>query len=103
MTLVQFAAFFIILLQWVYYFLYNSSITTSGALLIFQTGPAETLEYFHSLGLFKVAAIAVALALILGALFLLNYRQNILPRTHVYRKIIPWLRCCSSSPRLSAP
>ena len=89
MTLVQFAAFFIILLQWVYYFLYNSSITTSGALLIFQTGPAETLEYFHSLGLFKVAAIAVALALILGALFLLNYRQNILPRTHVYRKIIP--------------
>ena len=89
MTIVQFAAFFVILLQWVYYFLYNSSITTSGALLIFQTGPAETLEYFHSLGLFKVAAIVIVLALILSGLFLLNYRQRVLPKTHVYRKVLP--------------
>ncbi|WP_296903348.1 phosphoethanolamine transferase [uncultured Megasphaera sp.] len=91
MTAVQFAAFFIILLQWAYYVLYNSSITTSGALIIFQTGPAETLEYFQSLGFLKVAVIVLALAVLLGALFLLNYRQKDLPRTKYDRLLAPLL------------
>ena len=91
MTIVQLIGVFLILLQWAYYALYHSSITTSGALLIFQTGPAETLEYFQSLGVTKVAAIAVSLAALLCALFLLNYRQDVLPRTETYRKLIPIL------------
>ena len=41
MTLIQLLAISVIVLQWGYYYLYHSSITTSGALLIFQTGPAE--------------------------------------------------------------
>ena len=44
------------------------------------------LQYLNGV---KTTLLVTALALILGALFLLNYRQNILPRTHVYRKIIP--------------
>ena len=41
MTLIQLLAISVIVLQWGYYYLYHSSITTSGALLIFQTGPSE--------------------------------------------------------------
>ena len=79
MTVVQLVGVFLILLQWAYYALYHSSITTSGALLIFQTGPAETLEYFQSLGVTKIITIAVSLIALLSALFLLNYRQDVLP------------------------
>ena len=91
MTIVQLIGVFLIILQWAYYALYHSSITTSGALLIFQTGPAETLEYFQSLGVTKIATIVVSLAALLSALFLLNYRQDVLPRTETYRKLIPIL------------
>ena len=91
MTVVQLVGVFLILLQWAYYALYHSSITTSGALLIFQTGPAETLEYFQSLGVTKIITIAVSLIALLSALFLLNYRQDVLPRTETYRKLIPVL------------
>ncbi len=88
-TILQFISFFVIALQWVYFALYNSCITTSGALLIFQTGPAETLEYFHSLGVLRVIGIVVLLALIIGGLFGANYKQPRLPKTKLYRKIIP--------------
>ena len=88
MTAVQFAAFFVIALQWVYFALYHSCITTSGALLIFQTGPAETLEYFHSLGVGRIVFIALFVALLIGGLLFANYTQKTLPRTPVYRKIL---------------
>lgn len=89
MTIIQFLALFLIILQWAYFCLYHSYITTAGALIIFQTGPAETLEYFHSLGLFKVLLIIFSLLLILGFLFSLNYRQKALPHTRFYRRLVP--------------
>lgn len=89
MTVLQFAAFFIIALQWVYFALYNSCITTSGALLIFQTGPAETLEYFHSLGILRILGIAALLLLCIGGLFWINYKQPQLPKTKLYHKVLP--------------
>ncbi len=91
MTAAQFAAFFIIAVQWVYYALYHSCITTSGALLIFQTGPAEMMEYFHSLGIGCIALIVLFVLALLSALFFANYTQKTLPRTPVYRKILPIL------------
>lgn len=91
MTIAQFAAFFIIALQWVYFFLYQSSITTSGALLIVQTGPAETWEFFGSLGTAKVAAIAAFVVIVLAGLFAINHFQKGLPTTPVYRKLLPLL------------
>ena len=39
----------------------------------------------------KIATIVVSLAALLSALFLLNYRQDVLPRTETYRKLIPIL------------
>lgn len=89
MTVLQFAAFFIIALQWVYFALYNSCITTSGALLIFQTGPAETLEYFHSLGILRILGIATLLLLCIGGMFWINYKQPQLPKTKLYHKVLP--------------
>ena len=89
MTVLQFAAFFIITLQWVYFALYNSCITTSGALLIFQTGPAETLEYFHSLGILRILGITALLLLCIGGLFWINYKQPQLPKTKLYHKVLP--------------
>ena len=89
MTVLQFAAFFIIALQWVYFALYNSCITTSGALLIFQTGPAETLEYFHSLGILRILGITALLLLCIGGLFWINYKQPQLPKTKLYHKVLP--------------
>ncbi len=91
MTLVQFAAFFIIILQWAYFMLYHSSITTSGALLIFQTGPAETIEYLHSLGMGRVACMLLLLAAMLAGLFFSNYTQKISQTPPVYRKVLPLL------------
>ena len=89
MTILQFAAFFIIALQWVYFFLYQSSITTSGALLIIQTGPAETWEFFGSLGTVKVISIAAFVCIVLAGLFTINHRQKTLPMTPLYRKLLP--------------
>lgn len=89
MTVIQFAAFFIIALQWAYFFLYDSCITTSGALLIFQTGPAETVEYLHSLGILRVILMALVIFLFIAGLYLLNYKQKILPKTKLYRKVLP--------------
>ncbi|MCH4166082.1 MAG: phosphoethanolamine transferase [Megasphaera sp.] len=91
MTIIQFASFFIIALQWVYFGLYHSSITTSGALLICQTGPAETLEFFHSLGLLKVAAIALFVSATIFSLYWLNFKQKELPLSPFYRKALPLL------------
>ena len=51
----------------------------------------RTLEYFQSLGVTKIITIAVSLIALLSALFLLNYRQDVLPRTETYRKLIPVL------------
>ena len=102
MTVLQFASFFIIALQWVYFALYNSCITTSGALLIFQTGPAETLEYFHSLGMLRVIGIVIVLALIIGGLFWANYKQPHLPKTKLYRKIIPIISLFIMLPSIGA-
>lgn len=91
MTIAQFVSFFVIMLQWVYFALYHSSITTSGALIIFQTGPAETLEFFHSLGILKVSCIVVFIVTMIGCLFWINYNQESLPKTHLYRKVLPLL------------
>lgn len=102
MTAVQFAAFFVIALQWVYFALYHSCITTSGALLIFQTGPAETLEYFHSLGIGRIVFIALFVALLIGGLLFANYTQKTLPRTPVYRKILPLLSLLIIFPSVGA-
>lgn len=102
MTAVQFAAFFIIALQWVYFALYHSCITTSGALLIFQTGPAETLEYFHSLGVGRIVFIALFVALLIGGLLFANYTQKTLLRTPVYRKILPLLSLLIIFPSVGA-
>lgn len=66
MTLVQLATLLVPAVQWVYYALYQSCITTSGALLIYQTNPAEMLEYFHSLGYSKLFFIIIALASIIS-------------------------------------
>lgn len=89
MTVLQFGAFFIIALQWVYFFLYQSSITTSGALLIVQTGPAETWEFFGSLGTAKVIAIFLFVFIFSALLFIANYKQPQLPDTRMYRLILP--------------
>ena len=102
MTAVQFAAFFVIALQWVYFALYHSCITTSGALLIFQTGPAETLEYFHSLGIGRIVFIVLFVALLIGGLLFANYTQKTLPRTPVYRKILPLLSLLIIFPSVGA-
>lgn len=91
MTALQFAAFFIIALQWAYYGLYNSSITTSGALLIVQTGPAETMEFFQSLGIVKVSIIAACLLAFLAALYYINYMQTKIQYGGMSRKLIPLL------------
>lgn len=76
-------------MQWGYYYLYQSSITTSGALLIFQTGPAEVLEYFHSLGWGNVLPGLAIIAVLLGFFFYCQYCQDSLPKTRLYRKILP--------------
>lgn len=102
MLILQFCSFFIIVLQWVYFALYHSSITTSGALLIFQTGPAETLEYFHSLGLMKITFIVLLLAAIIIGLYTANYRQNTLPKTAVYQKMLPLLSLLIIFPSVGA-
>ena len=102
MTLLQFAAFFIIALQWVYYALYHSCITTSGALLIFQTGPAETMEYFHSLGFGKMILIVLFVIFLIGSLLFANYTQKTLPRTPIYRKILPLLSLLIIFPSVGA-
>lgn len=102
MLILQFCSFFIIALQWVYFALYHSSITTSGALLIFQTGPAETLEYFHSLGLMKITFIVLLLAAIIIGLYTANYRQNTLPKTAVYQKMLPLLSLLIIFPSVGA-
>lgn len=102
MTVIQFAAFFVIALQWVYFALYHSCITTSGALLIFQTGPAETVEYFHSLGIGRVALISCFVVLLIGSLLFANYTQKTLPRTPVYRKILPFLSLLIIFPSVGA-
>lgn len=91
MTVLQFAAFFIIALQWAYYALYHSSITTSGALLIVQTGPAETMEFFQSLGIVKVSVIALCLAAFIAGMYYINHVQERLRDGGVYRKLIPLL------------
>lgn len=91
MTVLHLAAFFIIIVQWVYALLYHSCITTTGALLIFQTGPRETKEYFGSLGPYRIAAlILVFLILIIGA-YILNYRQKKGARSPLYTPFIPLL------------
>ena len=102
MTVLQFAAFFIIALQWVYFALYNSCITTSGALLIFQTGPAETLEYFHSLGILRILGIAALLLLCIGGLFWINYKQPQLPKTKLYHKVLPIISLFIMIPSIGA-
>ena len=89
-------------IQWVYFALYHSCITTSGALLIFQTGPAETLEYFHSLGVGRIVFIALFVALLIGGLLFANYTQKTLPRTPVYRKILPLLSLMIIFPSVGA-
>lgn len=76
MTVLQFLSFFIVALQWVYYALYQSSITTSGSLIIVQTGPAETLEFFQSLGVIKVSAIVLCLLAFIVGLYIINHRQT---------------------------
>ena len=102
MTVLQFAAFFIIALQWVYFALYNSCITTSGALLIFQTGPAETLEYFHSLGILRILGITALLLLCIGGLFWINYKQPQLPKTKLYHKVLPIISLFIMIPSIGA-
>lgn len=102
MTVLQFTAFFIIALQWVYFALYNSCITTSGALLIFQTGPAETLEYFHSLGILRILGIAALLLLCIGGLFWINYKQPQLPKTKLYHKVLPIISLFIMIPSIGA-
>lgn len=87
MTLLQFITSFIIIVQWVYFALYKSCITTSGSLLIFQTGPAETMEYFHSLGILRLIGIAVAVGLIIGGLFWTNYIQSYSSKPKAYPKV----------------
>ena len=89
MTIVQFLAALILLVQWVYFALYESSITTSGALLIFQTGPAETVEFFHSLGWAKMIGIFLVVVATISAFFWINYSQRPLPQTKAYRRILP--------------
>lgn len=89
MTVLSFSAGFINLVQWMYYYLYNSCITTSGSLIIFQTGPAETLEYLHSLGTGTVIMTVLILFAILAFFFITHYTLPALPRTTVYRKILP--------------
>ncbi|MCH4178379.1 MAG: phosphoethanolamine transferase [Megasphaera sp.] len=102
MTILQFLSFFIIALQWVYFALYHSSITTSGALLMCQTGPAETLEFFHSLGMIKVAGIAIFVIAIIVALYGINYKQDALPKTSLYRKFLPILSLLIMFPAVGA-
>lgn len=99
MTAVHFLAFFMIALQWVYYFLYQSSITTSGALLIVQTGPAETWEFFGSLGAAKVSLIVLLVCILLGGLFFLNYAPKKSTKICVHRLVLP---VCSLAVLLSS-
>lgn len=72
MTAIQLMGLLVPAVQWVYYALYHSCITTSGALLIYQTNPAETLEYFHSLGLSTVILIVIACAAVMFLLYKTN-------------------------------
>lgn len=78
-------------MQWAYYSLYQSCITTSGSLIIFQTGPAETLEYLHSLGAGMIIGTMFLLFLIIAFFFGTHYMIPSLPKTTVYKKILPLL------------
>lgn len=91
LTIIYFAAIFVNLIQWAYYDLYGSCITTSGSLILFQTGPAETLEYLHSLGPAMIAGATFILLVIVLFFFLTHYTLPPLPKTTVYRKILPVL------------
>lgn len=102
MTGLQLAAAFINLLQLIYYYLYSSSITTSGALIIFQTGPAETLEYLHSLGAAMICLVVFFLIALLGIFYALNYNQPHLPKTKAYRLVLPLFSLLITLPCLTA-
>jgi heptose-I-phosphate ethanolaminephosphotransferase len=71
-TVIQLAGLLVPAVQWIYYALYESCITTSGALLIYQTNPAETLEYFHSLGFHKLIPIIFAIGFVIFILWKVN-------------------------------
>lgn len=102
MTLIQLLAISVIVLQWGYYYLYHSSITTSGALLIFQTGPAEVKEYFGSLGLGNMLLGLIFVAALIMFFIICQYIQQPLPRTALYHKVLPLLSLVIVLPSIGA-
>ena|GEM_PF-37926 len=97
MMVLQFLTLLPQIVQWIYYALYYSCITTSGALLIYQTNPAETMEYFHSLGMTNVFAVAVLILIVAAIFYQSNKAAITLPHTR-FRKaaslIVPLLIIC---------
>ncbi len=89
MSVVQILALLVPAVQWVYYALYDSSITTSGALLMYQTNPAETLEYIHSLGFTSVAVIVVACGACIFGLIRSNTTGTHFPASSWHKLIVP--------------
>lgn len=87
----HFIPFSIILLQWGYFYMYHSCITTTGALLIFQTGPAETLEYLHSLGFINGVLFFLGLLLPFILFYYCQYKTPSLPDTKRFRLWTPLL------------
>lgn len=102
MMVVQFLSLFVILLQWGYFYMYHSSITTSGALIIFQTGPAETLEYLHSLGFFNLIICAIVILAIPAIFYFCQVLQKPLPKTTLSVKLLPILSLLIILPSLGA-
>lgn len=82
MTVLQFLTLLVPAVQWIYFALYHSCITNSGALLIYQTNPAETWEYLHSLGYGLVGLVAAGI----GILFFLFFRANARPLSFLHTK-----------------
>ncbi|PNH21085.1 arylsulfatase [Megasphaera hutchinsoni] len=101
-TILQLASFFIIIIQWVYYLLYNSCITITGALLINQTGPRETKEYFGSLGMYRISGIILVLLIFIIGSYILNYRQKKAAITPLYTPFIPLISLFIIFPSIGA-
>lgn len=87
--LFHFIPFSVILLQWGYFYMYHSCITTTGALIIFQTGPAETLEYIHSLGFLNGILLLIGILAPFILFYYCQYRMPSLPDTKRFRLWTP--------------
>lgn len=88
-SILQIIELMIPIIQWIYYALYSSCITTSGALIMYQTNISETGEYLHSLGIFHVVGIILMLLICLTTFFFVETKTLPIPKNNWGKLSVP--------------